>query len=147
VIRLAHVAARLGGDEFITQALGLNELDRARIEKRIRDYLASAHIIAAVGRKVGVSVGWAARSSDESSTLEDMLRAADRAMYRQGHQGTIRLTPGRIVDDIRKIAPRLTGASRGAGGCPGSTYSRIVVGAARILVAPELQSIPGRVAW
>jgi diguanylate cyclase (GGDEF)-like protein/PAS domain S-box-containing protein len=82
VIRRTDVAARIGGDEFIALALGLDQLEHATIEQRILSYLAAAHMIATVGRKVEVSMGWATRMPDEPSTLEDMLREADRAMYR-----------------------------------------------------------------
>jgi diguanylate cyclase (GGDEF)-like protein/PAS domain S-box-containing protein len=82
VIRDADLAARIGGDEFIVLALGLGPVAQGKIEARIRDYLASARTIAKVGRKVEVSMGWATRIPGAPGALEDLLREADRAMYR-----------------------------------------------------------------
>jgi len=82
VTRRSDVAARIGGDEFVVLTLGLDERDRAAIERRIRSHLASAQSVAEVGHKVEVSIGWAAHMPDESSTLEDLVNQADLEMYR-----------------------------------------------------------------
>ncbi len=81
-LRRADVAARIGGDEFVALALGLADDDRCAIERRIRAHLRAAPTVAAVGRPVEVSLGWAARAPLASSTMDDLLADADRAMYR-----------------------------------------------------------------
>jgi diguanylate cyclase (GGDEF)-like protein/PAS domain S-box-containing protein len=81
-VRRADVSARIGGDEFVALALGLGECDRAAIERRITASLRSAPTVAAVGRPLAVSLGWAARAASESATVEDLLAQADIAMYR-----------------------------------------------------------------
>ena len=82
VLRRADAASRIGGDEFVALALGLDESDRTAVEQRIQDYLCGAPTVAAVGGRVEVSMGWAARTPGESKTVEDLLVEADRAMYR-----------------------------------------------------------------
>ena len=81
VLRRADGAARIGGDEFVVIAIGLQESDREAIERRVREYLSGASTVAAVGRSVEVSVGWAARSPRESKTVDNLLLEADSAMY------------------------------------------------------------------
>jgi diguanylate cyclase (GGDEF)-like protein/PAS domain S-box-containing protein len=93
VIRDADLAARIGGDEFIVLALGLDEREQARIEQRIRKYLAAPRTIAKVGLKVEFSMGWATRIPGEPSALEDLLREADRAMYRDKTTIKLGVTP------------------------------------------------------
>jgi diguanylate cyclase (GGDEF)-like protein/PAS domain S-box-containing protein len=82
VLRRADAASRIGGDEFVALALGLDESDRTAVEQRIQDYLCGAPTVAAVGGRVEVSMGWAARTPCEPKTVEDLLVEADRAMYR-----------------------------------------------------------------
>ena len=82
VLRRSDVVARLGGDEFVALTVGLDEEQRAAIEARVRERLASAQTVSAVGRAVEVSVGWASHSPEHASSIEDMLAVADRRMYR-----------------------------------------------------------------
>jgi diguanylate cyclase (GGDEF)-like protein/PAS domain S-box-containing protein len=81
IVRRADVAARLGGDEFVMLAVGLDEPHRGLIAERIRADLGAARTVAAVGRGVEVSVGWARRAPGEPKLIEDLLAEADRIMY------------------------------------------------------------------
>lgn len=81
VVRRADVAARIGGDEFVMLTLGLQEPGRALITERIRADLGAERTVAAVGRTVEVSMGWARRAPRESKLIEDLLGDADRRMY------------------------------------------------------------------
>lgn len=81
VLRRADVAARIGGDEFVVLALGLEKSDRQMIEQRIQADLCVAHTVAAVGRRIEVSMGWAGRTPREPKVVEDLLGEADSAMY------------------------------------------------------------------
>lgn len=82
VLRRADVAARIGGDEFVVLALGLERSDREAIAQRIQADLGAPDTVAAVGRRVEVSMGWAGRTARESKLVEDLLGEADSAMYR-----------------------------------------------------------------
>lgn len=88
--RRSDVVARIGGDEFLVVAAGLGEPDRAGLERRIRQSLAATDV-AAPGKGVSVSLGWATRPVDDPSPFEAWVSRADRAMYAARdarHQGS-----------------------------------------------------------
>ncbi len=82
VLRRADTVSRIGGDEFVGLAVGLQQPARETIERRINAKLSDASTLAAVGRPIRVSIGWASRSPGEAKTLDDLVAEADRAMYR-----------------------------------------------------------------
>ncbi len=82
LLRRADLVARLGGDEFVALIVGLDEGQRADIEARVRERLASARTASQVGRPVEVSVGWARHNPEHPAGIEDMFIEADRHMYR-----------------------------------------------------------------
>ncbi len=82
LLRRADLVARLGGDEFVALTVGFDDAQRADIEARVRDRLASQRTASRVGRPVEVSVGWARHDPEHHSGIEDMLVEADRHMYR-----------------------------------------------------------------
>jgi diguanylate cyclase (GGDEF)-like protein/PAS domain S-box-containing protein len=91
VLRRADAAARIGGDEFVALALEMKQSDPSAIEQRLRGHLRGPSTVAAVGRGVEVSMGWATRAPNESKTLENLLLEADAAMYRsKGHKARVR---------------------------------------------------------
>ncbi len=81
-LRSADTFARIGGDEFVGLTVGIDDRDHESTERRLRAELANAPTLAALGRPVEVSVGWATRAPRESKSLDDLLAEADRAMYR-----------------------------------------------------------------
>lgn len=91
------VAARLGGDEFVVVLPGAGgEAARGaagRLRTGLRDALARA------GQDLSVSVGIATYPSDGASPAE-LLRAADRAMYRAKEEGKDRTVSfGELLDE------------------------------------------------
>jgi diguanylate cyclase (GGDEF)-like protein len=96
VLRRADTSARIGGDEFAALAFGVDAAGREVIDRRIHDYLGGPQAVAAVGRAVEVSIGWATRSPGQSTTVEDLLSAADAVMYqaKAGKDKRPRATPG-----------------------------------------------------
>lgn len=81
-LRGSDVVSRIGGDEFVALMLGLDDSECDAIERRIREDLGAGPVIAASGKAISVSAGWAARDPSASTTLDDLLLEADRAMYR-----------------------------------------------------------------
>jgi diguanylate cyclase (GGDEF)-like protein len=75
--------ARYAGDEFVAvvQELVGNQVDelRARIENAVSQF--SLHVRADCRARVGISIGTATYGSD-GETLDQLLVAADQAMYR-----------------------------------------------------------------
>jgi diguanylate cyclase (GGDEF)-like protein len=80
-LRDADTVARIGGDEFVALAIGLGQDDRGVVERRIRAGLTQPGVEIAPDVWVEVSIGWAMRIPGDQVTVEDLLAAADEAMY------------------------------------------------------------------
>lgn len=85
-----HLPARLGGDEFVILLEGIQELHNAEIvAERLRQDLAEAHRI---GGKLVISTASIGIVTSEGgyTNADDILRDADRAMYRAKIEGRSR---------------------------------------------------------
>lgn len=78
--RRSDVVARIGGDEFLVVAMGVDALDRAALEHRLRRSLAGTDGTVAGGR-VQVSLGWVTRPVGDPTPFETWVSRADHAMY------------------------------------------------------------------
>ena len=87
-VRENDTAARLGGDEFVVllAASQHGEVEACAAAQRIAAALAAP--VEAAGRswRISASIG-IALYPDNGATLDDLLRAADEAMYRIKHEG------------------------------------------------------------
>lgn len=84
------IVSRVGGDEFAIALPGVSAEGALILLEEIRSYL-SAHVPSpTVGRPVPITVGVAARPP-HGSTLDELLRAADAAMYRAKSEGRNRV--------------------------------------------------------
>jgi len=93
--RETDLAARLGGDEFGVLVTELQDASEARpVAERIHAVLSSPVEIAGRMVPVGVSLGVAVDSA-ETRTADDLLGAADMAMYRAkaAGKGTVQTAP------------------------------------------------------
>ena len=77
--RREDIIARCGGDEFVIVMRGASRSCRSRVTRRIRAAVAESQMLKGLGRLLAVSIGIADSSAGGP---EDVLRAADRAMYR-----------------------------------------------------------------
>jgi diguanylate cyclase (GGDEF)-like protein len=116
--RKADLVARIGGEEFaiIMPETGLETAGHAA--ERMRAALEhSVHpaVPALGGEPVTASFGVAALESDRDR-LEDLLRAADLAMYQSKSGGRNRVTLGRGRGGERTFLPGPAGATRAARG-------------------------------
>jgi diguanylate cyclase (GGDEF)-like protein len=91
-VRVGETVARLGGEEFLVICPGASELQAARAAERWRIAVESA-CIAYGGHSFGVtiSLGVAERRAEVESP-EDLLRAADEALYHSKRTGRNRVS-------------------------------------------------------
>ena len=87
-LRRMDVAARYGGDEFILLLPHATAEEAARVAARIRDEYRSA--VAGLLRRAEpstMSIGIGSRRRDEPSCADDLVAAADAALYRAKAEG------------------------------------------------------------
>ncbi|MGK5684489.1 diguanylate cyclase domain-containing protein [Actinoplanes sp. URMC 104] len=90
-LRPGDLAARLGGDEFVVLATDVaDEADARALADRMRDLAAAPVVRGDEQYRIGVSVGLAAAGATAEARTDDLLVAADHAMYAEK---PARLTP------------------------------------------------------
>jgi diguanylate cyclase (GGDEF)-like protein len=80
-VRRSDIVGRLGGDEFAILAHETGVDHSPRLTERIR--AAVAHQCATLPFPVNISIGVSHCGPGETPTMDDLLSAADRAMYRE----------------------------------------------------------------
>lgn len=92
-LRRMDVAARYGGDEFVVLLPQANCDEAAHAAERIATEFRAA-TAATLGRATGLSmsIGIASVKSSESASAEQLMAAADEAMYRSKEAGRDRIT-------------------------------------------------------
>ena len=94
-VRQSDLVARLGGDEFALLMTHTDGAGALTITQRLRE-TAEAHIrgvLPPMERMPGVSVGLATFPADGIERYEDLMAAADTALYRAKRDGRGRLRP------------------------------------------------------
>ena len=84
------IISRLGGDEFVVALPGASAEGALILLEEVRAYLAGHVPSKAIGRPVPITVGVAARPP-HGSTLDELLRAGEAAMYRAKAEGRNRV--------------------------------------------------------
>jgi len=88
-VREGDLVARIGGDEFAVLFAGAPILTAERIVRRLAERI--AHSTLGVGHRLP-SIAWGVADANPDSTVDALVEAADRAMYRQ-KQLTRKRTP------------------------------------------------------
>ncbi|OAP24450.1 putative diguanylate cyclase YdaM [Amycolatopsis sp. M39] len=92
VVRNTDLCGRLGGDEFVVMLPGNNADEVLAIAHRIRDSIATVEVAPASGHspRITVSIGAAAYTT-AGTDLDDLLRAADNALFAAKDRGRNRV--------------------------------------------------------
>ncbi|GAA3239564.1 diguanylate cyclase domain-containing protein [Dactylosporangium siamense] len=81
-LRVGDMAARFGGDEFVVFLAEIDSPDRLRrIAERLRASIMAPYTVAGAVVRVGVSIG--CMPCGDSASADEILSAADAAMYRE----------------------------------------------------------------
>jgi diguanylate cyclase (GGDEF)-like protein len=102
---------RYGGEEFVILLPGTDEARALATAERVRDAIGAAH---PAGLRVTLSLGVSVGDGREGD-FDDLLIAADRALYRAKAEGRNRVCLGRAYDGVSLEMPEPSAAARAAG--------------------------------
>ncbi len=92
--RPGDLAARIGGEEFAFLLPNTSEIDAGVIAERVREDIESLHIAhpdSPISEWVTISLGAAELAPNAHNIPEDLIKAADAALYRAKHEGRNRV--------------------------------------------------------
>jgi diguanylate cyclase (GGDEF)-like protein len=93
-VREIDTAARWGGEEFAVILPGTDLEGAAHVAERIRIALAERTIVSVDGEPLHVTASFGAAASNASSTVQQLIEAADGALYRAKRAGKDRVYAG-----------------------------------------------------
>src|SRR5207237_1150632 len=102
MIRTYDSAGRYGGEEFMIVLPGCNEITAVSHAERLRKSLSSLAVAAEQGEiRFTASFGVAVASRDSGlNNAEDLIQAADEALYRAKHQGRNRVELADVLTTV-----------------------------------------------
>lgn len=80
--RDSDIVARFGGDEFVALAFDIDDFGELTLRHKIASCLALANESAELDYDLSLSIGTAV-ATGENKSLEELMRAADQALYKQ----------------------------------------------------------------
>jgi diguanylate cyclase (GGDEF)-like protein len=101
VKRAGDFPARYGGEEFAVILPNTNDVGGATIAEELRasiELVNIPHIKSLCANHVTVSLGVATRFPEQDHTPEEMILAADRALYRSKNEGRNRVNVERLIE-------------------------------------------------
>ena len=93
-VREIDTAARWGGEEFAVILPGTDLEGAAQVAERIRVAMAERTVVSVDGEQLHVTASFGAAASTPSSTVEQLIEAADDALYRAKRAGKDRVYAG-----------------------------------------------------
>ncbi len=100
-IRSIDIAGRYGGEELVILLPETAAGGAFTMAERIRERIAALSIDVCGKRlSVSTSIGVASRAGIRNMSLEELLQAADRAMYRAKNEGRNRTAADNVVERI-----------------------------------------------
>jgi diguanylate cyclase (GGDEF)-like protein len=94
-IRDIDVAARWGGEEFVLLLPGTDISGAIRVAERIRQALANRTILAGDGERIPVTASFGVAAHPDAASSEELLAAADAALYAAKRAGKNGVSAGR----------------------------------------------------
>jgi diguanylate cyclase (GGDEF)-like protein/PAS domain S-box-containing protein len=79
--RKSDLLARIGGDEFVVLAMESQDFRVDSVVERIKSGLAAINKTSGKPVQLSMSIGWKKYDPDNPALIDDLLEAADRAMY------------------------------------------------------------------
>ena len=100
-VREIDTAARWGGEEFAVILPGTDLEGTAQVAERIRAALAEREILSVDGVALRVTASFGVASSDATTTVQQLVEAADEALYRAKRAGKDRVYAG--TDPVTRL--------------------------------------------
>jgi diguanylate cyclase (GGDEF)-like protein len=97
-IRVQDIVARYGGDEFVIVCEVAGESAALEMAERVRARISAPYAILPPRLRIGASIGVSVRPNESASFATDQLvRAADQAMYRAKYAGGDRIARASVI--------------------------------------------------
>ncbi|PIQ50494.1 MAG: GGDEF domain-containing protein [Comamonadaceae bacterium CG12_big_fil_rev_8_21_14_0_65_59_15] len=100
-LRSTDLCARYGGEEIVVLMPGSDLLQAQPVAERLRQGVANAPLVLADGRALELKVSGGLAQWQPGTTLDDLVRSADQALYEAKSSGRNRIMTSLLIKDLR----------------------------------------------